>query len=273
MPELPEVETVRAGLCSLLGPKPVIERARIYQRQLRYPVPSNFSSKLRGKTIQDIQRRAKYLLFDCGDGFIINHLGMTGSWRQLGDQEKRDKHDHCIITLDDGRQLAYRDPRRFGMLDWWRDDPAAHPRICDLGPEPLDQKTFQKDYLHAACQKRKASIKAVIMDQKVVVGVGNIYASESLYRAGIHPKRSANKISKPRLERLVQCIREILGDAIAAGGSTISDFRQAGGSSGYFQHQFQVYERAGEPCHICGKAISQAVIGQRSSYWCNKCQH
>lgn len=271
MPELPEVETVRRGLLELLGKRSRIESVAIRQRQLRYPVPRSIT-RLNGQRIRDITRRAKYLIWDCDGVFLLNHLGMTGSWRLLADGEAPGKHDHCILSINKQRRLVYRDPRRFGMLDLCTDAVFNHERLCRLGPEPLDTEHFHVDYLHQICKTRKAAIKQVIMDQAVVVGVGNIYASESLFRAGIRPGNAAKSVSKKRLTALVDAIRAILGAAIEAGGSTISDFKQAGGSDGYFQHQFKVYERADAPCVQCGKAIKHGVHGQRSTYWCATCQ-
>ena len=271
MPELPEVETVRRGLLELLGKRSHIESVQIRQRQLRYPVPRTLT-RLRGQWIRDITRRAKYLIWDCDGMFLLNHLGMTGSWRLLAVDETPGKHDHCILGLNKQRRLVYRDPRRFGMLDLCGDNVLEHARLAKLGPEPLDCDGFNVDYLHQICKTRKAAIKQVIMDQAVVVGVGNIYASEALFRAGIRPGNAAKSVSKKRLSALVDAIRQILGAAIAAGGSTISDFKQAGGSDGYFQHQFKVYERAAEPCVQCGHAIKHGVHGQRSTYWCATCQ-
>ncbi len=177
-----------------------------------------------------------------------------------------------LIHLADHGCLIYNDPRRFGMIDVFKGCGSEHIRLANLGPEPLDETAFHLEYLLGICRKRKASIKQVIMDQAVVVGVGNIYASESLHLAGINPKRSAATVSKAKLEALVIAIRQVLDKAISAGGSTISDFKQAGGSSGYFQHQFKVYERSGEACLHCGSIIKQVTLGQRSSFYCPRCQ-
>ncbi len=272
MPELPEVETVRCGLLALIGKKPLIKSVKIRNRSLRYPVPTRINQALKGKHIVDISRRAKYLIWNCGDIYLLNHLGMTGSWRLEKNTKALRKHDHAVFELDKIGYLIYHDPRRFGMIDVIKENVDEHKLLAKLGPEPLDKNNFNTDYLYTQTHKRKASIKQVIMDQAVVVGVGNIYASESLHRAGIDPRRSAMRVSKKRIDKLVQAIRHILGAAIKAGGSTISDFRQAGGSDGYFQHHFQVYEREGETCKKCGGQIKQCVLGQRSSYWCNSCQ-
>lgn len=272
MPELPEVETVCTGLNALIKPGTRITNVVVRQRQLRYPIPTRLSAMLHQQPIRGIQRRAKYLIWDCGSCSLINHLGMTGSWRQETMDTALRPHDHCLLQLANGQQLIYHDPRRFGMLSCVRGNPLQHRLLAALGPEPLDSDRFDAAYLYQRSRGRRCCIKQLIMDQAVVVGVGNIYASESLYRAGIAPRRPAGRISRQRLAALVTAIRTVLQEAINAGGSTISDFRQAGGSSGYFQHQFAVYERAGEACHRCQTAIKQAVIGQRSSYWCPQCQ-
>lgn len=271
MPELPEVDTVRAGLTTLLGTGAVIARLECRRPDLRGPIPADLPAAVEGHRILSITRRAKYLLWDCDGVGLLNHLGMTGSWR-LDDGQARD-HDHIVLHLSDGRRLIYRDPRRFGRLD--RYDPAAasaHPLLANLGPEPLDQTQFHPAHLIAACKGRKTAIKPLIMDQRIVVGVGNIYASEALFRAGIAPTRAAGRVSAQRLTTLVEHIRDVLAEAIAAGGSTIRDFTQAGGSEGYFQANFRVYGRGGEPCVTCGRPLTQAVIGQRMTYWCQTCQ-
>ena len=273
MPELPEVETVRAGLERLLGSGAVIRAIALQRGDLRAPIPSQLPRRLRGATITGIRRRAKYLLFDTSQGILLSHLGMTGTWRlaPLGDERP---HDHCYLHLMDGRRLAFRDPRRFGLLDLIDlGGEANHPRLVDLGPEPLDQAAFTIDHLLACCHGRKQALKPVIMDQQVVVGVGNIYAQEALFRARLRPTRPAGRLTRAEATVLVAHIRTVLAEAITAGGSTISDFRQAGGDGGYFQHNFQVYDRAGQPCAICGTALHGAVVGGRGTTWCRRCQH
>ncbi len=272
MPELPEVETVRAGLNRLLGTNAVIAQVELLRADLRAPIPPQIIPRLRLAKITGVRRRAKYLLFDTSGGILLSHLGMTGTWRLAPAGEER-LHDHCYLHLRDGRRLAFRDPRRFGLLDLI--EPGAestHPRLADLGPEPLDASTFTADYLIACCGGRRQAIKPVIMDQQIVVGVGNIYAQEALFRAGIHPSRAAGRLTKRAAEILIQHIRTVLHEALVAGGSTISDFRQAGGDGGYFQHNFQVYDRAGQPCQICKTKLSSAVIGGRGTTWCRRCQ-
>jgi len=272
MPELPEVETVRRGLVDLLGRGSRIETAEIRRRDLRIPVPPRLPRALAGQDVLAVDRRAKYLLWRLPDLTLINHLGMTGSWRAAPPGDER-RHDHCVLHLADGRRLVYHDPRRFGMLTC--SDPGCEaelPNLARLGPEPLDPEAFHLDHLAAACARRPGPIKAAIMTGAVVVGVGNIYAAEALYRAGIRPQARANAISRRRLGRLVDAIRAVLVDAIAAGGSTIRDFRQAGGSGGYFQADFAVYGRGGEACRCCGATLKQAVVAQRATVWCPKCQ-
>ena len=269
MPELPEVETVRRGLESVLGPQPAIAQARRNRPDLRIPIPRTLPARLAGQPIIAIERRAKLLLWRIGTGTLINHLGMTGSWRIREGQAA--KHDHFELTLTDDRVLVYADPRRFGLITWTDEDPHQHPLLGGLGPEPLSDD-FDVACLAEACRGRKAAIKQVIMSNAVVVGVGNIYAAESLFRAGIDPRRPAGRISRERLAKLVTAIKTVLAAAIEAGGSTIRDFRQAGGSSGYFQHDFRVYGRAGEACRSCGATLKGAVIGQRASTWCPRCQ-
>jgi formamidopyrimidine-DNA glycosylase len=272
MPELPEVETVRAGLERLLGQGAVLRRIELQRADLRAPIPPQLAKRLRDVPILAVRRRAKYLLFDTPQGSLLSHLGMTGTWRLAPAGDKR-LHDHCYLHLGDGRRLAYRDPRRFGLLDLVElGGEAEHPRLIGLGPEPLDPVTFSIDYLLATCRGRKQAIKPVIMDQQVVVGVGNIYAQEALFRAGIRPTRPAGRVKREEAGLLVDHIRAVLAQAITAGGSTISDFRQAGGDGGYFQHNFQVYDRAGLPCATCGARLHGAVVGGRGTTWCRHCQ-
>lgn len=272
MPELPEVETVRAGLERLLGSGAVIRSIDLQRGDLRALIPPHLPARLRGAAITAVRRRAKYLLFDTPRGSLLSHLGMTGTWRlaPVGDERL---HDHCYVHLADGRRLAFRDPRRFGLLDLVEPGgEASHPRLVDLGPEPLDETTFTLAHLLDLCRGRKQAIKPVIMDQQVVVGVGNIYAQEALFRAGIRPTRPAGRLKRDEAIVLIGHIRTVLREAILAGGSTISDFRQAGGDGGYFQHNFQVYDRAGQPCAQCGGDLHGAVVGGRGTTWCRQCQ-
>lgn len=272
MPELPEVETVRSGLDHLLADHPVIQKVRLMRADIRFPIPKNLPKTLKGEPILGVRRRAKYLLMETPKAILLSHLGMTGSWRVLKPGEE-DKHDHCYIELSDGRTLAFRDPRRFGMLDLiLKGNEQGHPRLRDLGPEPLDESSFTPEYLFSSSRKRKIPLKAFIMDQRIVVGVGNIYASEVLFRAQIRPQRPAGRLTKLESERLVAMIREVLNEAIEVGGSSIRDYRQASGAEGGFQNEHQVYDREGLPCVQCGAIIRSKVIGGRSTFWCPHCQ-
>lgn len=271
MPELPEVETVRRGLVALC-PLPLRDaQLTLWRRDLRFPVPASLPDRLAGATLTAIERRAKFLLWHFGDQVLISHLGMTGSWRRGADGPRR-RHDHLALRFADGPELIYHDPRRFGYLDLVaREAVARHPWLQPLGPEPWDQ-AFDARYLQARLRGSRAPIKNRLMDARVVVGVGNIYAAESLFRAGISPLAPAGRIGRQRLARLVHAIRTVLDAAIAAGGSTISDFRQAGGSSGYFQHDFRVYGRAGRPCQQCHGTLRHATLSGRATVWCPRCQ-
>jgi formamidopyrimidine-DNA glycosylase len=272
MPELPEVETVRAGLARLFGAKSAISRLEFTRADIRDPIPKVLWTCFSGQPIRGVRRRAKYLIIDTDVGSLLCHLGMTGTWRLAPAGDERD-HDHCYMHLRDGRRLAFRDPRRFGILDYIAPQQESHhPRLKKLGPEPLDSSAFSPSYLKACCQGRKQALKPVIMDQHIVVGVGNIYAQEALFRSQLSPTRRAGRLTLPQAETLVGHIRAVLSEAIKAGGSTISDFRQAGGDSGYFQHNFQVYDRGGQPCSRCQAPLHSAVVGGRGTTWCRSCQ-
>lgn len=269
MPELPEVETVRAGLERLLVGA-VIARAEPRRADLREPFPRGLRTRLAGRRVLAVRRRAKYLLIDTDGPVLLNHLGMTGVWREAPADDLR-THDHLILHLADGRRVVFNDPRRFGLVGLCRAD-GGHAALDGLGPEPLAE-AFTAAHLAAACLRhRRAPIKTVIMDQAVVVGVGNIYAAESLFRSGIRPTLPAGRLHEPRLGRLVAEIRAVLGEAIAAGGSSIDDFRHVNGLSGRFQHDFRVYGRAGQPCRVCGAVLVGKAIGGRASVWCRSCQ-
>lgn len=268
MPELPEVETTRRGIAPHIENQ-TVTGVRISQRKLRWPIPE-LEQLLPGETIHRVRRRAKYLLLDSAKGTVIIHLGMSGSLRVLPVDTPPQPHDHVDIQF--GEQcLRLRDPRRFGAVLWTEQSPAEHPLIQHLGPEPLDG-AFNTDYLYAQAQKRKVSIKQLIMDGKVVVGVGNIYATESLFLAGIHPTRPCNRISKKRLHALTEHIKQVLGKAIEQGGTTLRDFQNQDGKPGYFQQQLLVYGRAGEACPSCKTLLKTLQIGQRASSYCPKCQ-
>jgi len=270
VPELPEVETVRRGLQQLLGTSSVIARIELLRKDLRRTLPTALASHFTGQRITALGRRAKYLLFETAVGTLVSHLGMTGTWRLAAAGAERE-HDHCYLHLQDGRRLAYRDPRRFGMLELQLPG-ATLPALAELGPEPLAVDDFHAAYLHSRTRARAVAVKTLIMDQRIVVGVGNIYAQEALFRAGLRPGRRARTMRRAELERLVIAIRAVLQEAIAAGGSTISDFRQAGGGGGYFQHSFQVYDRAGQACTRCRTILMGGVVGGRGTSWCPRCQ-
>ena len=268
MPELPEVETTRRGLLPrLTGQR--LHRIVVRNPRLRWPVPDDLESQLGGLTLKDLTRRGKYLLFDFGAATQIVHLGMSGSLRFVEPDEPAALHDHVDWLFDD-LTLRLRDPRRFGAV-LWTHDVAHHPLLSHLGPEPLTP-AFDAAYLHAQCQRRSAAIKQVIMDAQVVVGVGNIYASESLFHAGIRPGTAAQRLSRPACARLVSAIQHVLAAAIAAGGSSLRDYVRSSGELGYFQLQTRVYDREGLPCKTCATPIRRIVQGQRASFYCPVCQ-
>jgi formamidopyrimidine-DNA glycosylase len=270
MPELPEVEITLRGLSPHLSGQR-IKQVTIRNPHLRWPIPAGLPGILRGQTIHRLHRRAKYLLVECDNGTLILHLGMSGSLRILPASTPPEKHDHFDLILTNGKLMRLRDPRRFGAVLWYEGDITQHALFSKLGPEPL-LEGFDAAHLFTATRKRSAAIKQVIMDSHVVVGVGNIYASESLFHAGIRPQLHAGKLSLPRCERLVLTIRETLSASIAQGGSTLRDFTDSNGKPGYFQQSYMVYGRTGEPCKICGTAIKQIVQGQRSTFYCPHCQ-
>jgi formamidopyrimidine-DNA glycosylase len=270
LPELPEVETTRRGIRPALVGR-TVEGMVLRERRLRWPVPRNLPAKLTGQRVLDVRRRAKYLLIDLEQGTLISHLGMSGSLRVLPAGAPPIAHDHYDLVLDSGRCLRFNDPRRFGCLLWVTGDPARHRLLKELGPEPLE-RGFDAGYLAAKARGRRVAIKQFLMDQRVVVGVGNIYASESLFRAGVSPRRPAGRVSRDRLERVVVAIREVLGSAIRQGGTTLRDYVNANGAPGYFAQDLFVYERAGEACRSCGTTVRQVVQGQRSTYYCPSCQ-
>ena len=271
MPELPEVETTLRGIAPHLEGQTVRDVV-IRNGHLRWPVPPGLPALLRGKTVRELQRRAKYLLIVFDHGTLLLHLGMSGSLRILPQHTPAEKHDHFDLILASGELMRLRDPRRFGAVLWHTGEITTHPLLAELGPEPLEAG-FDAKYLYRATRTRSAAIKLVLMDNHVVVGVGNIYANEALFRAGIRPQTSAQRLSRMRCERLVQEVRAVLHAAIEKGGSTLRDFIHSDGSSGYFQQHYFVYGRTGEPCLRCGHAIRQLRQGQRSSFWCAHCQH
>lgn len=268
MPELPEVETTRRGIApSLEGVTP--SEVRVHNPSLRWPIPAALPDQLRGTPITAVGRRAKYLLLHNERGTALVHLGMSGSLRLSPPDEPRRRHDHVEIPLAE-RTLRFNDPRRFGA--WlWSTDPERHPLLASLGPEPLGLD-FDGDALYRLSRSRRISVKAFIMDAKVVVGVGNIYASEALFMAGIHPQRPAGRVGRARYHRLADAIQDVLGHAIEVGGTTLRDFTDSQGNPGYFQQSLTVYGREGEPCRHCGQALRHRVIGQRSTVFCVRCQ-
>lgn len=271
MPELPEVETTRRGLLPKMKGRTIM-KVEVSNRSLRWPIPKDFEKRVAGKQVIDLRRRAKYLLFDLNSGdVVLSHLGMSGSFRVVSANRYRGKkHDHVLLHLDNHLVVAFHDPRRFGMMEAIKkSDEKEHKLLEGLGPEPLS-KNFNAAYLERVLSKRNAPIKPVLMDQKIVVGVGNIYASESLFLAGIHPHTPANRVKA--LEPLVAAVQRTLESAIESGGSSLRDYMGAEGEAGYFQHHFQVYDRAGEDCFVCRKKITTEVMAGRSTYYCSTCQ-
>jgi formamidopyrimidine-DNA glycosylase len=270
MPELPEVETTRRGIEPLVANK-IVDRVVIHNAALRWPVPSTLPVTLPGQTLHAVGRRSKYLLFNFDHGTLIVHLGMSGHLRvTLYDQDHR-KHDHVEIGFRGGPVLRYNDSRRFGAMLWTEEPPLQHERLAALGPEPFSPG-FNSAHLYRLSRGRKVAVKQFLMDANVVVGVGNIYASESLFRAGIAPAKQAGKVSKNAFDRLVSSVQTILAEAIAAGGTTIRDFSDSQGRPGYFKQDLRVYGRAGEECIACGSPIKQIRLGQRSTFYCVDCQ-
>lgn len=270
MPELPEVETTRRGIAPHLENN-TITNVIVRNRSLRWPIPTGLKTKLNDHKILSVTRRAKYLLIKTDVGTLILHLGMSGSLRILPCDEIVDKHDHFELQFKDGSCLRLRDPRRFGAVLWTKDNPYQHKLLINLGPEPLD-KTFNADLLFEKSRKRKTTIKQFIMDAKIVVGVGNIYASESLFLAGINPKKLAGKITKTQAKELAAAIKKILTAAIKQGGTTLKDFKSSDGKPGYFQQKLKVYGRKDDACITCKKPIKQITLGQRSTFYCSNCQ-
>lgn len=273
MPELPEVEVTRRGIAPSLNGQPVVGViARV--AALRYPLPPNLGALLAGRRLAGVARRGKYLLLDFGNGHLLIHLGMSGSLRLVASAQPAAKHDHLDLLFgrpDRPRILRLRDPRRFGAVLWLAGDVGTHPLLRVLGIEPLTEE-FDAVWLKQEFAGLKAAIKPTLMDSHRIVGIGNIYASESLFRAGIDPRTPAGSVSLKRLTRLVPAIKQTLAAAIDAGGSSLRDFIRSDGSSGYFQQQYFVYGRTGQPCRVCGRAIRELRQGQRASFFCAACQ-
>lgn len=269
MPELPEVETTRRGIePHVIGQR--IESLLLRRPTLRWPIPASLVRTLPRQQILAVRRRAKYLLIDTEPGALLIHLGMSGSLRVLGPGTIAGKHDHYDLVFDGGRLMRYNDPRRFGCL-LWQPTNETHDLLAALGPEPLGDD-FDGDYLFRLSRGRTAPIKAFLMDQAVVVGVGNIYVAEALFEAGIRPTRAAGKVSRASYAAVAIAIRRILAYAITRGGTTLRDFLKPDGEPGYFEQELSVYGRSGEPCRVCGTPVKAIVQSNRSSFYCPKCQ-
>lgn len=270
MPELPEVETTRRGLEPLVRGATVAAIV-VRNRALRQPIPRDLARTLVNRRIDALERRGKYLLFRAGDGTLIVHLGMSGRLWVVSADIAPATHDHFDLALANGNIVRYRDPRRFGLVLWQRGNPLAHKLLRDIGPEPFSE-AFNADWLYRETRTRSGAIKTALMDSHLVAGVGNIYASEALFRARINPKLPARRLGPARCATLVQSVRETLADAIEAGGSSLRDYVNSRGEAGYFQNNFSVYDRAGKPCLTCATAIRSLVLGQRSTFYCPRCQ-
>ncbi len=269
MPELPEVETTRRGLAPhLLGRR--VTAVILRRSALRWPIPAPIRDELPGQTVTAVDRRAKYLLLQAQTGSALLHLGMSGSLRVLPAATPAGTHDHVDLVLDSGCVLRFHDPRRFGCL-LWQPAGSVHPLLADLGPEPLADG-FDGDHLWRCSRGRSAPVKAFVMDQAVVVGIGNIYAAEALFRAGIHPLRAAGKVSRARYQQFAAAAREVLATAIDHGGTTLRDFTAPDGAPGYFVRDLAVYGRVGEPCRTCGTRLRGRLLAGRATVWCPHCQ-
>lgn len=269
MPELPEVETTRAGIAVHIQGQ-TLHQVVVRDTRLRWPVPVELAAKVQGKMLRQVIRRGKYLLFEFDHGAIIGHLGMTGSMRIVAHNEPPAFHDHVDLVFAKVT-LRYRDPRRFGCILWQPNPVMAHPLLASLGPEPLTD-LFNTAHLVSACKGKKQAIKSLIMDAKQVVGVGNIYANEALFMAGIHPHRQAGRISAARLGKLVACCKQVLSAAIKQGGTTLRNFVDSEGKPGYFKQQLQVYGRTGQACVNCDQPLIESRLGQRCTVYCKRCQ-
>ncbi len=270
MPELPEVETTRRGLAPHLEGRRI--RAVVVRRsRLRWPVPARLDRRLRGATVRGLRRRGKWLLLEAGSGTLLLHLGMSGSLRLVPAATPPGPHDHLDLVLEDDGALRLHDPRRFGAVLWTRDDPLDHPRLAGLGPEPLESG-FDGAWLHARARGRRIPVKALLMDGRVVAGVGNIYAAEALFRAGIHPARAAGRVSRRRYDALAGRLREVLRASIRAGGTSLRDFVDARGRPGWYRQRLQVYGRGGQPCPACGTVLRELRLAGRGTVYCPRCQ-
>ncbi|NNE04679.1 MAG: bifunctional DNA-formamidopyrimidine glycosylase/DNA-(apurinic or apyrimidinic site) lyase [Xanthomonadales bacterium] len=268
MPELPEVETTLRGIAPHMEHR-VIDAIEVRDDRLRQKIPTAVQ-RVVGHQVESLRRRAKYILIRTANGTLLIHLGMSGSLRVLTSEQEPSRHDHFDIVTG-GTTIRYNDPRRFGLLLWHDSSPESHPLLSSLGPEPLGD-AFDGDYLYQKSRGRRLAVKNYIMDGRVVVGVGNIYASEALFMAGISPVRAAGRVSLARYRALAAAIRDVLARAIRRGGTTLRDFVDSDGAPGYFAQELLVYGRAGQACFQCGRALQQRVIGQRSSFYCKTCQ-
>lgn len=270
MPELPEVETTKRGIEPYAAGKK-INRVIIRETRLRWPIPNDFAQQLEHHTIRSIERRAKYLLFKLDHGFFMIHLGMSGSLRIVEKKTPQQKHDHVDFQLAGKYCLRFNDPRRFGSILWLGEHPEQHALLNKLGPEPFD-KVFDGDHLFAQSRKKKVAVKNFIMDNHVVVGVGNIYANEALFMSGIRPGKAAGRVTRVQYQKLAEAIVKVLSASIEMGGTTLRDFVGGDGKPGYFQQTLRVYGRANLPCQECARDIKLIRIGQRSTYYCPQCQ-
>jgi formamidopyrimidine-DNA glycosylase len=270
MPELPEVETTRRGLEPHLAGQ-IILRLTVHDHRLRWPVDARLPQTLAGQRVEAVDRRAKYLLLRLTHGTVLWHLGMSGSLRIVPSDLPTDPHDHIDLALTSGRTVRFNDPRRFGCLIYVTGDPQHHPLLAKLAPEPF-AAAFDADYLWRISRRRKVSVKQLIMNGQLVTGVGNIYASEVLFQAGIRPRRQGRSLKREEVARLIIAIRKVLKQAIRVGGTTLRDYVSPDGNPGYFRQKLFVYERAGEPCRNCGTLIRGFTQGQRSTYYCPGCQ-
>lgn len=270
MPELPEVETTRRGIAPALEGRR-ITALEVRERRLRWPVPSDLEQHLIGRRVERVGRRAKYLLLETTGGTALLHLGMSGSLRIVPATAEPEPHDHFDIRTDGSEVVRFNDPRRFGSLLWGGTTPLTHPLLARLGPEPLADD-FSGTHLAQRARGRAVAIKPFIMNSQVVAGVGNIYANEALFRAGIHPRRAAGRVAAARLDRLAEAIRAVLAEAIEVGGTTLRDYRGGDGKPGYFRQKLKVYERAGRPCRVCQEPVRHTVQAQRATYYCVRCQ-
>lgn len=269
MPELPEVETTRRGLAPHLCGQRIVA-VLLHRPDLRWPIPSAVCTGLQGQIVRDVRRRAKYLLLDVDGGSAIWHLGMSGNLRVLPGAMPLRPHDHVELCLDNGNVLRFNDPRRFGCL-LWQAEGEVHPLLRRLGPEPLEAD-FHADWLFQRSRGRSTCVKSFLMDQANVVGVGNIYAAEALFLAGIDPRRPAGRISLTRWQRLTAAVRQVLAQAITRGGTTLRDFLAPDGRPGHFEQELYVYGRAGDDCRVCGRRLRSAWLAGRASVWCPHCQ-